>query len=178
MENWIKWVIGISILLLTPILFKLLFVDFIDQHELGYKFDTRTGQISVLKEKGYIVSPPVLVKISTIDLRPFQVCINANSRVLNCKLIQFDPEGFDDFINWHGRSDYSPFSSGVGPGGLNTNSDMYQIMMAYAYESYGKRKNKNYKFLKVIKEIGGDDSMSHESQDIDVCDSCDTLKTN
>ncbi len=81
MENWIKWVIGISILLLTPILFKLLFVDFIDQHELGYKFDARTGQISVLKEKGYIVSPPVLVKISTIDLRPFQVCINANSRV-------------------------------------------------------------------------------------------------
>ncbi len=152
MENWIKWSIGVGIVVLSLLTFWFGFVDFVDQNEVGYKFDTRTGEITVMKEKGYIVTPPILVKVNTIDLRPFQVCISANSRVLNCKLVQFDPTGVEDFINWHGRGNYTPFSMGT----LNTQGDMYQIMMSYAYEAYGRKRNKNYKFLKIIKEIGDD----------------------
>lgn len=161
MENWTKWLIGIvSSVVLSLFTFYFGFVDFVDQHEVGYKFDARTGELSLLKEKGYIVTPPFVVKVNTIDLRPFQVCINANSRVLNCKLVQFDPEGVLDFVSWHGRDNYSAFSMGQ----LSTQGDLYQIMMSYAYESYGKDRNTNYKFLKVIKEIGGDD-ISNNSPD-------------
>ena len=73
------------------ILFRTLFVNFIDNYEVGYKFDARTGEITVLKESGYIVTPPFIVRVHTVDLRPMQVCINANQRVLNFKFVKFNP---------------------------------------------------------------------------------------
>ncbi len=142
-----RWFVGgliigaIVVLLIVGLtIFRLFWVDFVDNYELGYKFDSRTGQITVLKESGYYVTPPFVVKIHTVDLRPMQVCINANQRVLNCKLVQFNSDGLELFLAWHGRQDYT-----IG----NANSTLSQILLSYAYDGSGK----NYPFLTVLREL-------------------------
>lgn len=139
----------IIITLILAGIFRLSCVDFIDSYELGYKFDTRTGKTEIIKEKGYVITPPFLVKVHTIDLRPVQVCINANSRVLNCKLVRFNPKGFDLFISWHGRDDYDISYS---TGGTTSSGNLAEILKSYAYDG-SKNLEKDYPFIEIMKEL-------------------------
>lgn len=134
---------GLSVLSLVGLfIFWLGWVNYVENYQLGYKFDTRTGETTVLDRTGYFVTPPFLVKIHTIDLRPMQVCISSNARVLNCKLVQFNKDGVELFISWHGRNDYE------GPGS-NNGSNLDDILEAYAYEGTGR----SYPFLTVLREL-------------------------
>lgn len=108
----------------------------IDSHELGYAFDLRSGKTWTLNRTGYFWRVPFVQEFNTIDLRPMQTCINANSRVLNCKLIKFNPAGLQEFIALHGRGTY-------------TQSDLEPILKSYAYEDAGH----NYSFLTVLREM-------------------------
>lgn len=130
--------------------FRMLFVNFVDNYEVGYKY-TKVGEgkgkIEILKEKGWIITPPFIVKVHTIDMRPMQVCINANQRVLNCKLVQFNPEGIELFLSWHGRNDYEGPSSGARDASPTT--AFSEILKSYAYEGSGKI----YQFLTVVREL-------------------------
>lgn len=151
MSNWVK--IGattIALVSISMIGFYCLCVKFVDSHELGYKFNARTGEVEVLKESGYIVALPLVVRIHTIDMRPMQVCINANSRVLNCKLVQFNKEGLLTFLAWHGRKDYEGPSASSNQ---SSTSDLSEILKSYAYEGTGK----SYPFLTILRELKTDD---------------------
>jgi len=105
-------------------LFRLVFVTFVDNYELGYIYHARTGKVEVLGRTGYVVATPFVNSVHAIDLRPGQVCMNANSRVLNCKLVKFNPAGFEKFIEWHGRG-AGDSSEGV--------SKVYEILKSYAF---------------------------------------------
>jgi len=70
-----------------------------------------------------------------------QVTINANNRVLNAKLVQFNPKGFKTFVAWHGNGNYTQLT-------LN------DILMSYAYDP----SNKNYDFLTIKKELKNEDN--------------------
>lgn len=144
--------------LIGLIIFRLMFVNFVDNYEIGYKFDSRTGAITVLHESGYYVTPPFVVTIHTIDMRPMQVCINANSRVLNCKLVQFDPKGIELFLSWHGRDNYSAPSSSSNGGSSSGSSagttTFSEILKSYAYDGTGN----DYPFLKIIRELKPEES--------------------
>ncbi len=137
--------------LLSALTFRVSCVDFIDNYEFGYTFDTRTGKIEPvvdslgLPRTGYVITPPFLVKVHTIDLKPMQVCINANSRVLNCKLVKFNPAGFETFISWHGRGDYDSE--------IDTQSgSLRQILMSYAYDGTDNIE-RDYPFITILKEL-------------------------
>jgi hypothetical protein len=129
--------------------FRACCVTFVDNYQIGYKYDRATGKIEILGRKGYIVTPPVIVDVHTIDGRPMQVCISAIQRVLNCKLVEFDPKGLELFLSWHGRANYS--NSG---GTRESPTQFNQILMAYAYDGSGK----SYPFLHVISEIKPEDT--------------------
>lgn len=152
--NLRKWfVIGTLILLpiVGAICFRSCCVTFVDNYELGYRYDLRTGQVSRVGRTGYVLHYPLIIKIHTVDLRPMQVCINANSRVLNCKLVQFNPDGLETFIAWHGRDNYdggSASMSGSVTGSFNN------ILMSYAFDGSGK----TYPFLTVIRELKPEES--------------------
>jgi hypothetical protein len=147
-------ILGIVILvtILVGVLYRALFLNFVDNYEFGYMFDARKGELYPLVEadgspkQGYIFSWPIVQSVHTIDTRPMQVCINANSRVLNCKLVQFDPSGLKTFVSWHGRGDYSVH------GGLK------DIMLSYAYDPSSQK----YPFLKILKELKNQDVDSVE----------------
>jgi hypothetical protein len=119
---------------------------FVDNYELGYMYDSTNGQITELNRTGYVGRTPFIQNVHTIDLRPRQVCINVgggqntstsvvNQRVLNCKLVSFNPKGLKLFLSWHGRGDYS--------GEL-----LNDLLKIYAYDPSGR----TYPFLNVSDE--------------------------
>ncbi|MBP9687018.1 MAG: hypothetical protein KBD66_04440 [Candidatus Doudnabacteria bacterium] len=124
--------------------FYALFVDFVDNYELGYKYDARSGKVERIGRTGYVITWPFVVKVHKVDLRPMQVCNNANSRVLNCKLVQFNGDGLELFLSWHGRNDYSG------------DSNLSDILRSYAYDGSGKA----YSFLKVIRELKPEEAIA------------------
>ncbi len=158
--------LGISIVSLTLIslLIRGMFFTFIDNTDYGYKFDAISGEIVELvnpdgsPKQGYIFAWPIVERVHTIDMRPMQVCINANSRVLNCKLVEFNPKGFKTLISWHGRQDYSNYM-------------FEQIMMSYAYDP----SSKSYPFLTITKELKNENIEVDEKNDTTSVETLDTL---
>lgn len=134
--------ITIATLFLLAILFRIMCVTFVDNYEFGYEYNTFKGELKSLPRQGYFCRWPIVTPIHTIDLRPTQVSISANSRVLNAKLVQFDTTGWKLFISWHGRDDYSTTG---GTGNFN------EILKSYAYDDSGK----SYPFLHITSVLKG-----------------------
>lgn len=131
-----RWTLGVlfALTVLGALIFWIFWVGKVEQYEVGYKWDRRTGEVTVLPRTGYFINPPFLVEVHGIDTRPQQVCINANQRVLNCKLVQFRQDGLNQFIEWHGLQD----------------GDVSEILKSYAYDG----QNKSYPFLLIKTELG------------------------
>ena len=170
-----SWGLLLTLLVLSLVglaIFRVVFVNFVDNYEMAYKFDARTGQTTILTttdpvtnqqvyDHGYFVTWPFVVKIHTVDMRPMQVCINANARVLNCKLVQFNPAGIGTFLSWHGRDNYD------GPGNASSNSSgdssgttsFSEILKSYAYDGIGR----SYPFMTVLRELKPEESTASTS---------------
>lgn len=157
--------ISIRSILLVPIVVMLisfivflfwywLWVTNVDNYELAFTFDRFDGgKIEVIKEQGWVVRTPFRYSVHTIDLRPYQITISANKRVLNAKLVQFDPTGLETFIKWHGRSagDNIGHDSYVnGNGYLIGSTGLLDILKCYAFDT---AEGKDCPFLKVIQNI-------------------------
>lgn len=110
----------------------------VEKHELGFIFNRFTGQISVLEKSGWVVIVPVRDSLHTKDLRPYQVQISANERILNAKLVRFNPEGLETFIAWHGRNAGEDID------------DLKEILKCYAFDALDGR---DCPFLEVVSEI-------------------------
>lgn len=152
-KHWFIYTLVLVCILFGLVVFRLLFVNHFDQHEQGYFFDKRTGVLTLADRRGYHITN-ILVSGYTIDLRPHQVCINANSRVLNCKLVKFDRDGFGDFIAKHGVANYT-YSSSTTSSGTN---DLGGILKSYAYEGSGRL----YPFLDIVTELVPNNSAMEE----------------
>lgn len=123
--------------LLSLLVYRVGWFDFVDNYNLAYTYDLRSGKIERVYHTGYIRTPPIVMEVHRVDLRPMQVCINANERVLNCKLVQFNPDGLEQFLEWHGRGDY-------------TTAKLNPILMSYAYDGSGRTA---YPFLTILREL-------------------------
>lgn len=159
---WSILIGAIVFLLIGLALFRIILVNFVDNYEMAYKFDARTGQTTILTttdpmtkkqvyDHGYFVTWPFVVKVHTVDMRPMQVCINANARVLNCKLVQFNLAGIDTFLAWHGRDDYEGpgNASANGSGNSSGSTPFSEILKSYAYDGSGR----SYPFMTVLREL-------------------------
>jgi hypothetical protein len=131
--------------IVAALIVRMTAVTNVEYYEVGYSFNRWTGELKILKQKGWIFYLPAVTSVHTVDLRPWQVCINANQRVLNCKLVQFSPEGLEQFIKWHGRKSYE--------GGSTETGSFTDILKSYAYDGTGK----NYSFLIIVRDLRPDD---------------------
>lgn len=158
MKNGI--LLGFGLLLLLSFFTFLGCIEKVENYELGYTFDLRTGKIEELPRQGYFITPPFVVKLHTIDLRPTQVCINATSRVLNCKLVKFNSKGLQEFVAWHGRGDYKVDQNAT----ITTSFE--NILMSYAYDESGE----TYPFIETVKEFGAKNEKEFDEIKVSVTD--------
>lgn len=114
------------------ILVRIFAYTFVDNYEMAYSYNGLNGKLSKTDRTGYIFHLPIVESIHTIDLRPMQLCLSANTRVLNCKLVKFNPEGFETFVAWHGRADYIT-GVNMSQGGVRSYTQFGEIMMSYAF---------------------------------------------
>lgn len=128
--------IALVVALLVFVFWRLFWVTDVDVHELGYNYNRLTGQIEVIDRPGWYTRMPIINSVHTIDLRPHQVTISANSRILNAKLVRFNPAGLQTFIDWHGRD--------VGRGMSNS---LFEILKSYAFD---RDEGRDCPFLTVV----------------------------
>lgn len=126
-------------------------------HEFAYehvKFGEQKGEVHRLKSGvNYWFYNFIARSIYTIDTRPHVIRISDNPRILNAMLVQFNPDGFEQFIKLHGVGDYSYGST---DGTSASSTDLGTILAGYAYEGitsphYSTEKlQQKYKFLKIL----------------------------
>lgn len=147
MNNAVKnSLIGLGILvgiaLFGAIFFWTFCVSFVDNYEFGFTYDRFNGKVEALPRTGYIVRNPIKYAIHSVDTRPYQISITAHfgisSRILNAKLVKFNPEGLKEFVAWHGRD------AGDNLGNLQ------EIMKCYAFDKEG---GKDCPFITILNEI-------------------------
>jgi hypothetical protein len=83
------------------VLFYLAFVNYLEAYQVGLARNLFTGQIMLQNHGGYYTTAP-WVQVSRIDTRPVQVCITSDTRAFNCKLVQFEPSAYKEFIATQG----------------------------------------------------------------------------
>jgi hypothetical protein len=118
--------------------FRMTCVTFIDNYEFGFSYDKLTGKIEKIDRSGWIVRPPFIYSIHGIDMRPYQVSISANQRILNAKLVRFNPEGLDKFVEWHGR---------------DAGDDLYTMLEILKCYAFDRAEGRDCPFLTVISEL-------------------------
>lgn len=99
-----KWFASIfAVCFVALLIWRAAWVTFVENYEYGFVYDKFTGQIEKVEHTGWIVRNPFAYGVHAIDMRPYQVSISANQRILNAKLVRFNPAGLETFIEWHGR---------------------------------------------------------------------------
>lgn len=136
--------------------FRLFWVTETNNYQTAYIYPMmgeNKGRIEILLDPkspdgykhGWIVATPIINSVHTVDTRPMQVCMNANARVLNCKLVQFNPKGLATFLGWHGRDNYEGPASGT-----STETPFSRILASYAFDG------NSYVFMDVLRELKPD----------------------
>ncbi|MCK9615796.1 MAG: hypothetical protein M0R48_09960 [Candidatus Omnitrophica bacterium] len=135
----------LSVAFIVILVFRLLWVTGVEKHEFAYTFDRLDGSISEITNSGWIIRTPIRYKVYTVDCRPIQITISANQRVLNAKLVRFNPRGLKEFIEWHG--------AGAGSG---INSPLNEILKCYAFDTVN---GADCPFLEVLQDISPNQGM-------------------
>lgn len=140
---WLTVGISFVAVIFGLLVWKGLFLDFVENYQFGIKFNKRTGEMTEISQPGWTRVTPFITEVYTVDTRPMQIRIEANNRVLNARLVKFNPKGWRQFIKLHGLAKYDGYS-------------LSEILKSYAYENVGNRGNdeeileKKYTFLEIL----------------------------
>lgn len=138
-----KWLAAIVILVLA---FYFGFVNFTEPTTIGIARNKLTGEMWLQDEGGFHLTLP-WVLVARVDLRPMRVAVSSAGRGYSAKLIQFDKQGWKEFVKVEGWRYYwwanrFSFNSGYD----EEYRGMRDIMRGYAYSA------KRYPFIKTIEE--------------------------
>lgn len=134
MKPWIKWVIATGSVVLILVLFYCFFLNHVGINEIGIAYNSIGGKIWVQDRPGWYFTAPT-VEVAVINTLPMQVTIPSEAKVINTKIVRFNPAGVDEFIRMQGFSYF-------------TNQGLENILMGYAFSG------ESYSFLEVMQESG------------------------
>ena len=125
-------------------LFYLMFVHYTDINQAAIVRNSLTGEVVLDTVPGLDLSAPWR-RVARIDLRPQRVCISSASRAYNCKLVQFKPRAYREFVKVQGFGYYwwanrISFNSGYN----EEYRGMRDLLRGYAYGT------EEYPFISVI----------------------------
>ncbi|MCK9415849.1 hypothetical protein M0Q97_04245 [Candidatus Dojkabacteria bacterium] len=133
MSNYVKIPMIIFASLFT-ILFSywILCLNHTSVNQIGIAYNSLNGEITVQKTPGWYVTSP-LVQVAYISTLPIKVTIPSEAKVIVSKMVKFNPNGVNDFIQLQGFS-------------YSINSSLQNIMLGYAFSG-----NK-YTFMDIIQD--------------------------
>lgn len=151
----IWWVVIISVAtaFFSFLIWYGVWVSFVENYEYGFTYNKFTGEIKPIEHTGWIVVKPWEYTVHAIDTRPYQISITAsmdgymnspNQRVLNAKLVRFNPAGLKTFIEWHGRGAGDDLSS------------LKEILKCYAFD---RDEGRDCPFLEVVSVLAPNQGM-------------------
>lgn len=76
------------------------FVNYLEPYEEGIAWNFVTGELR-LQHKGWNFTHP-WVLVARVDARPTRVCVTTAGRGFNCKLVQFEPSAYKEFVATEG----------------------------------------------------------------------------
>jgi hypothetical protein len=128
--------------------FYLSCIHYTEAYQVAITWNWITGNAHLNKDGGFHFTPP-WVEASRIDIRPQRVCITSTARAYNCKLVQFDPRGYREFLTTQGFHYYwlnnrISWNSGYD----DEYRGMRDLLRGYAFSG------KTYPFLTVLQEYG------------------------
>ncbi len=121
-------------------------VHYTEPNEVALVWNMVSGKIELDDHAGFSLTPP-WAAVARIDTRPMRVCLTSSARSFNCKLVQFEPNAYREFIAVEGFHYYwlanrLSYNSGY--------DDEYRgikdILRGF---SYGAKK---YSFIRVLTE--------------------------
>lgn len=139
-----KFIAGIVFFLTA--LFYITCVHYQEPNEVAIIWNRISGQSRLESNGGFKITPP-WVAAAKIDIRPMRVCITSSSRSFNCKLIQFVPEVYEEFVQVEGfRYYWLSNRLSMNLGYSEEYRGMKDVLRGYAYSV------KKYPFIKIIRD--------------------------
>ena len=134
MNALIKIGIGLGVLVLALFVFYLACLNHVDINEIGVAYNSVGGKVWIQDHPGWYLTSPT-VEVATITTLPLKVEIPTEAKIINAKMVRFNPAGIDEFIRLQGFSYF-------------TNQSMQSNLLGYAYSG------RQFPFLEVIQDIG------------------------
>lgn len=121
-------------------------INYLEPTQVGVAWNWTSGELWLQDRGGFYVTPP-WVMVSRIDTRPARVCVTSASRAFNCKLVQFNPSAYREFVAIEGFRYYwwanrVSFNFGY----REEYRGVRDILRGYAYSV------KRYSFVTILKE--------------------------
>lgn len=120
------WICG------TLFFFYLFFYYYTGQHEACITQNLITGQMKMESRAGHHFTMP-WVQASKLNLLPVKVCVVSATRNVNCKLVKFNPEKWEELIKWEGYHYYWWYNRISFNFGQPTYRGFRNLMLGHAY---------------------------------------------
>jgi hypothetical protein len=152
---WYGLLIAAVVAFFSFLVWYIAWVSFVENYEYGFTYNKFTGEVKAIGHTGWVVATPWKYSVHAIDTRPYQISITAdiqsssvsgaNQRVLNAKLVRFNPSGLKTFIEWHGR------------GAGDNLGELKEILKCYAFD---RDEGRDCPFLEVVSVLAPSQGMS------------------
>ena len=143
-----KKLVVISVLSLIAIgCFYFVFCWYNDINHVAVVWDFVSGDLHLDENHSFGFNWRPWVLVARIDTRPVRVCITSSSRAFNCKLVQFEPKEWREFVRIEGFR-YYWFANRISFnwGHEETYRGMRDILRGYAFSA------QKYPFIKVLRD--------------------------
>lgn len=134
MNGLIKLATAMGAIFFAMLLFYTAFLNHVAINEVGIAYNSVGGKIWVKSHPGWYLTAPT-VEVATISTLPTKVTIPSEAKVINTKIVRFNPDGIDEFIRLQGFSYFS-------------DQGVENVLMGYAFSG------KKYPFLDILQDSG------------------------
>ena len=104
-----KFIADIGVVCLVQLVFYIAFFNHLETYQVGITRNLVTGEVGIQNPSkdtgGYYFSAP-WVRVARIDTRPMRVCITSGAVAFNCKLVEFEPAAYKEFVAVQGFQYY------------------------------------------------------------------------
>lgn len=133
--SYLKRVLTIVAVIAVLLLVVSCFVHYQETNQVAIMRNMITNEIRLEDRAGFHVSEP-WIQVARIDTRPMKVCISSASRAFNCKLAQFNPTYYREFVaveGFHYYWFYNRFSFNWGYDADEEYRGMGDVLRGYAF---------------------------------------------